>query len=258
MNVIGPETGEVGPPRPGRLRGVLDLSRLRQHGHHRFERGAESGGGRRRVARVVPQTPLPLRHDVAPPEHHSGAPTLHDLRESGGRHRFRRGVAPSAWSGAACSGHWLCWCSGSAGPDVAIPEVPLNVRVGRYDVPVGLVFIFLVLTAAAVVNPLHQDGRDGQRRNLHGGLVRNLCGDGVVLRSRRTRRSPGRVQRRDGRPVHARALALSKPERKIIALQSRNNLEALQRPWTKPTQRRRISWSSPPRSCSTRRRRAPA
>ncbi len=31
-------------------------------------------------------------------------------------------------------------------------EVPLNVRIGRYDVPVGLALIFLVLTAAAVLN----------------------------------------------------------------------------------------------------------
>ena len=30
--------------------------------------------------------------------------------------------------------------------------MPLNVRVGSYDVPVGLALIFLVLAAAAVVN----------------------------------------------------------------------------------------------------------
>src|SRR5437660_5789162 len=36
-------------------------------------------------------------------------------------------------------------------------KVPLNIRVGRYEVPIGLTLIFLVLFAAAVTNLLTKE-----------------------------------------------------------------------------------------------------
>ena len=108
-------------------------------------------------------------------------------------------------------------------------EVPLNVRIGRYDVPVGLALIFLVLTAAAVVNLFTKTVA-----TVSGGIFTAVL-FGIFVA---TEWYYGRGEHVDhmeqfneetADQFTPEALSLSKPERKLIAVQSRNSLEALKR-----------------------------
>jgi amino acid transporter len=105
-------------------------------------------------------------------------------------------------------------------------KVPLNVRIGRYDVPVGLALIFLLLAAAAVVNLF--------TKTVSGGIFTAVLFGIFVV----TEWYYGRGEHVDhmeqfneeaADQFTPEALGLSKPERKLIAVQSRNSLEALQR-----------------------------
>src|ERR1700722_10076078 len=108
-------------------------------------------------------------------------------------------------------------------------EVPLKVRIGRYDVPVGLALIFLVLTAAAFVNVFTKTVA-----TVSGGIFTAVL-FGIFVT---TEWYYGRGEHVDhmeqfneeeADQFTPEALGLSKPERKLVAVQSRNSLEALQR-----------------------------
>jgi hypothetical protein len=108
-------------------------------------------------------------------------------------------------------------------------EVPLNVRIGRYDVPVGLALIFLVLAAAAVVNLFTKTVA-----TVSGGIFAAVL-FGIFVA---TEWYYGRGEHVDHMEEFneetadrftPEALGLSKPERKMIAVQSRHSLQALQR-----------------------------
>jgi hypothetical protein len=108
-------------------------------------------------------------------------------------------------------------------------KVPLNVRIGRYDVPIGLALIFLLLTAAAVVNLFTKTVA-----TVSGGIFTAVLFGIFVV----TEWYYGRGEHADhmeqfneetADQFTPEALGLSKPERKLIAVQSRNSLEALQR-----------------------------
>ena len=93
-----------------------------------------------------------VRHDLPAPEPGRRAPDLHHRGEPGARCSPWARPTPSAWSGASSSRRWRCSCSGSSEPGGREYEVPLNIRVGKFDVPLGIGLIFLVLFFSAVVN----------------------------------------------------------------------------------------------------------
>ena len=49
-------------------------------------------------------------------------------------------------------------------------KVPLNIRIGNVEVPIGLIAIFLILLVTAALELPHQGGGHDQRRGLHRGL----------------------------------------------------------------------------------------
>ena len=106
--------------------------------------------------------------------------------------------------------------------------VPGNVRVGRYEVPVGLALIFLVLRRRRG-EPVHQAGRDDQRRRLHGGPVRNLVATEWYYGRGEYVDHMEEFNEETADQFTPEALGLSKPERTLIAVHARNSLEALQR-----------------------------
>ena len=64
MYVVGPPWSRLVLNAFGRGRRLPDPLRRGQHGDHRLQRRAESGGRGRRDARLVPQAPPPLRHHL--------------------------------------------------------------------------------------------------------------------------------------------------------------------------------------------------
>jgi amino acid transporter len=111
-------------------------------------------------------------------------------------------------------------------------KVPLNVRVGRYDVPIGLSLIFLVLFVAAVMNLLTK-----KTATIWGGsftgvfLVVFITTEAYHERRRRGTRHEHLEQfnRQTAEVVNPQALGLSKPYRKLVAIRSPQNLYMLEK-----------------------------
>ena len=73
-------------------------------------------------------------------------------------------------------------------------KVPLNIRIGKYEVPIGLMLIFLVLLVTAVANLLTKETGHHRRPDLHGRLLRPSSGSrSTTTRRRRTGRKASRT-----------------------------------------------------------------
>jgi amino acid transporter/nucleotide-binding universal stress UspA family protein len=111
-------------------------------------------------------------------------------------------------------------------------EVPLNIRVGRYDVPIGLTLVFLILFAAALANLLTKE-------------VATLSGVSftaafylLFIASERAHRRLGaeeahehleQFNQRQAEQITPQALGLTLPYRRLVAIRSPYNLAMLER-----------------------------
>jgi len=109
-------------------------------------------------------------------------------------------------------------------------EVPLNFRVGRFDIPVGITLVFLVLAVAAVSNLLTKEVA-----TVSGLLFTSVFFLAFWLTERaRHRGGDGRHEhleqfnQREADKVSPEALGLTKPYRKLVAIRSPYNLAMLQ------------------------------
>jgi hypothetical protein len=113
-------------------------------------------------------------------------------------------------------------------------EVPLNVRTGRYDLPIGLALIFLVLAASAVVNLLTKEVATVT------GVVFTLGFFAAFTASERAHaRRTGRAaeehehleqfNQASAAEVTPEALGITRPYRKLVAIRSPYNLSMLEK-----------------------------
>ena len=58
-------------------------------------------------------------------------------------------------------------------------KVPPNIRIGKTEIPIGLMSVFLVLLSTAIDQPVYEVGGDGKRRHLCGRVLRHLHGFGA-------------------------------------------------------------------------------
>ncbi len=111
-------------------------------------------------------------------------------------------------------------------------EVPLNFTVGKYDVPLGISLIFLVLLLAAVVNFVTKEVATVS------GVIFTVVLFATFLTSERSRRHQGGAEHHEhleqfnqthSEEVDAKALGISLPYRKLVAIRSPNNLWMLEK-----------------------------
>ncbi len=114
-------------------------------------------------------------------------------------------------------------------------EVPLNVRVGRYDVPIGLALIFLVLAFTAVVNLATK-----QVATISGAIFTATFFCVFVgsewARAKRSGQRKGvhhehleQFNQEHSEQVTPKSLGLTKPHRKLVAIRSPHNLLMLEK-----------------------------
>jgi len=111
-------------------------------------------------------------------------------------------------------------------------KVPLNIRVGKVEVPIGLTVVFLILVATAVLNALTKEVA------TVGGTIFTVVFLGIFIFSERYH------ERRRGKAAHQHVeqfnrqiveevapatLGLSKPYRKLVAIRSTQNLFMLEK-----------------------------
>ena len=112
-------------------------------------------------------------------------------------------------------------------------KVPLNIRIGDVEVPIGLMLIFLILLLSAVLQPADQGGGHHRRPDLHGRLLRRL----LRLRATTTSKRRGgahhehleQFNQQTTEEVTAASLGLTKPYRKLVAIRSPQNLFMLEK-----------------------------
>jgi hypothetical protein len=110
-------------------------------------------------------------------------------------------------------------------------QVPLNVRVGRYEVPVGLGLIFLILLISAVMNLLTKEMATVWGLGFTAGFMT------LFLSSERWGRRRGRgphehleqFNRQEAQQVTPGVLGLTRPCHKLVAVRSPENLAVLDR-----------------------------
>jgi nucleotide-binding universal stress UspA family protein len=110
-------------------------------------------------------------------------------------------------------------------------EVPFNVRIGRYDVPIGLTLIFLVLALSAFANLLTKEVATVS------GILFTAAFYAVFWITDRVRRRHRRgvehhehleqFNQEETDQVSVHALRLTKPYRKLVAIRSPHNLDML-------------------------------
>jgi amino acid transporter len=110
-------------------------------------------------------------------------------------------------------------------------KVPLNIRVGLYDVPVGLSIIFLILLVSALANLLTKPVATEWGLGFTAAF---LC---VFLLSERYHRRFGRAKREHleqftiqmAEEINPESLGLSKPYRMLVCVRSTHDLQMLER-----------------------------
>jgi amino acid transporter/nucleotide-binding universal stress UspA family protein len=113
-------------------------------------------------------------------------------------------------------------------------EVPLNVRIGRFDVPIGLTLIFLVLAGAALVNLLTKEVATIT------GSIFTVALFLVFTTSERAHYRPSekgaehhehleQFNQEYSEQITPHGLGLTKPFRKLVAIRSPHNLSMLEK-----------------------------
>ena len=112
-------------------------------------------------------------------------------------------------------------------------KVPFNIRVGKYEVPIGLMLIFLVLLVTAIMNLLTKEVATDRRPDLHRCLPDRVRRLGAL--SRASAASGGhhehleQFNRQTTEEVTPASLGLTKPYRKLVAIRSPQNLFMLEK-----------------------------
>ena len=116
-------------------------------------------------------------------------------------------------------------------PEERAFKVPLNVRLGRYDVPIGISLIFLVLLAAAVTNVFTKPVS-----TISGGIFTATCFAVFLGSERHHRRRRGaegvheehleQFNEQMSEQVTPEGLALTKPHRKLEAIARPHSCDA--------------------------------
>jgi amino acid transporter/nucleotide-binding universal stress UspA family protein len=112
-------------------------------------------------------------------------------------------------------------------------EVPLNFKIGRYDVPLGIALIFLVLLTAAILNFMTKEVA------TISGVIFTVALFIAFWTSERSHRVRGKkiehhehleqFNQQQSQEVSAEALGVTKPYRKLVAIRSPHNLAMLER-----------------------------
>ena len=112
-------------------------------------------------------------------------------------------------------------------------EVPLNIKIGRYDFPLGISLIFLVLAAAAILNFMTKEVA------TISGVIFTVALFIAFWSSERSHRVRGvkpehhehleQFNQQQSQHVSAEALGVTKPYRKLVAIRSPHNLAMLER-----------------------------
>jgi hypothetical protein len=111
-------------------------------------------------------------------------------------------------------------------------KVPLNIRVGRYELPVGIAIIFLILLVSALLNLVTKPVATEWGLGFTGAF---LC---FFLLSERYHTKVGRAARhehleqftmRTTEEITAQGLGLTKPNRVLVCLRSSHDLHMLER-----------------------------
>ncbi len=233
MNVVGPDWAKLAAQHGGRRRRVPDPLRRGQHGDHRLQRRAQPRGRGRRDARLVPQATPEVRHDLSALEPGRGAAVVHDPGQPGQRAHPGRGVRlrrrlelrlhGAVHAGAPLQGAWP-----------REYKVPLNIRVGRYDVPLGIGLIFLVLFCTAIVNFLTKEVA-----TISGVIFTTAFFVTFTVSERAHVRQTGKAAEHHAHleqfnqakadQITPTALGITKPYRKLVAIRSPHNLAMLEK-----------------------------
>lgn len=111
-------------------------------------------------------------------------------------------------------------------------EVPLNFRFGKYDVPLGIALIFLVLLMAAILNFLTKEVATVS------GVVFTLVLFMIFYTCERSRRHRGEPEHHEhleqfnqqqSEQLDPKALGITRPYRKLVAIRSPHNLWMLEK-----------------------------
>jgi amino acid transporter/nucleotide-binding universal stress UspA family protein len=111
-------------------------------------------------------------------------------------------------------------------------KVPLNVHLGRVEIPVGLILIFLVLLTAAVLNFFTKEVATVSGLVFTAGFLTVFV---LSERYHEKRRGPAahkhmeQFNRSQAEDVSAEALGITKPYRKLVAIRSTQNLVMLEK-----------------------------
>ena len=113
-------------------------------------------------------------------------------------------------------------------------EVPLNIRVGAFDFPLGMTLIFLVLAAAAIVNLLTKEVATITGVAFTAGFFTVFWAREHAHRRRHGRHAEHhehleQFNQKQAEQLSVEALNLTKPYRKLVAIRSPYNLAMLER-----------------------------
>ena len=112
-------------------------------------------------------------------------------------------------------------------------EVPLNIRIGRYDIPLGMTLIFLVLAICGDRQPAHQGGGHDHRHPLHGRLLRRLLAQRACPSTSHAATAHHehleQFNQSEADQLSVGSLNLTQPYRKLVAIRSPHNLGMLEK-----------------------------
>lgn len=111
-------------------------------------------------------------------------------------------------------------------------EVPLNIRIGGYDVPIGLTLIFLILAAAAFANLFTKEVATVSGLLFTGVFLSVFVVTEHLTRERRAGEAHEHIEQftqSSAENVTPETVGITKPFRKLVAIRSPQNLYMLQR-----------------------------
>ncbi len=233
MNVVGPAVGPADAQRAGGAGRLADPLRGGEHGDRRLQRRAQPRLRGRRPARLVPQAASQVRHDIA-----ADQPGGRSSRSS--RSSLSRGNVLTLGEAYAFGVVWsFVFMSMSMlvlrfkRPGHRDYEVPFNIRIGRYDIPLGMTLIFLVLAVAAIANLLTKEVATITGIVFTAGFLSSSSGSAsapiAVAWAPKQHEHLEQFNQSEADQLSVDSLNLTKPYRKLVAIRSPYNLGMLEK-----------------------------